>query len=91
MLQACCRCLREVEDAKKEKALIYLSPDNYQTLEQELKNNYRLTINDIQVKQENTISKIKHKNQLLVVKTPTRHSEILNVISLRVFAEEANL
>ena len=68
VLQACCRCLREVEDAKKEKALIYLSPDNYQTLEQELKNNYRLTINDIQVKQENTIQAQIRKPQLGTLK-----------------------
>ena len=55
-------------DAKKEKALIYLSPDNYQTLEQELKNNYRLTINDIQVKQENTIQAQIRKPQLGTLK-----------------------
>ena len=85
VLQACCRCLREVEDAKKEKALIYLSPDNYQTLEQELKNNYRLTINDIQVKQENfqaqirkpQLGTVKQTNQSLFTKLSVNSLQIL--------------
>ena len=31
------RCLREVDDSSKEKALIYLEPVNYETLDNELK------------------------------------------------------
>ena len=47
VLQTTCRCLREVTDASQEKALIYLSPDNYKTLNQELHDNYRLKIKDL--------------------------------------------
>jgi hypothetical protein len=47
VLQTTCRCLREVTDASKENALIYLSSDNYETLDQELKENYQLSITDL--------------------------------------------
>lgn len=47
VLQTTCRCLREVEDAKKEKALIFLEPGNYDTLNRELRENYNLTIDDL--------------------------------------------
>ena len=55
VLQTTCRCLREVDDASKEKALIYLSKDNYETLDKELKENYRLSITDLSEKKEQTI------------------------------------
>jgi len=51
VLQTTCRCLREVENAEKEKALIYLAKSNYETLDKELKENYRLKISDLQFKQ----------------------------------------
>jgi len=47
VLQTTCRCLREVEDSSKEKALIYLDTGNYDTLDRELKENYNLTIKDL--------------------------------------------
>lgn len=47
VLQTTCRCLREVEDSSKEKALIYLDMGNYDTLDKELKENYNLTIKDL--------------------------------------------
>src|SRR3989338_2968318 len=47
VLQTTCRCLREVEDAQKEKALIYLEKENYKTLDDELKDNYDLHISDL--------------------------------------------
>lgn len=49
VLQTTCRCLREVKDAKKENALIYLETDNYDTLNTELKNNYQLQISDLKM------------------------------------------
>ncbi len=52
VLQTTCRCLREVDDSAKEKALIYLEPGNYQTLDNELKENYNLTINDLKLHDE---------------------------------------
>lgn len=47
VLQTTCRCLREVENAKNEKALIYLEKENYKTLDNELKENYNLHISDL--------------------------------------------
>ena len=55
VLQTTCRCLREVEDAEKEKALIYLAKSNYETLDKELKENYHLTISDLRFKQAEEI------------------------------------
>ncbi|MFC1613234.1 DEAD/DEAH box helicase family protein, partial [Patescibacteria group bacterium] len=55
VLQTTCRCLREVEDAKKENALIYLETDNYDTLNAELKNNYQLQISDLKMDDNNLI------------------------------------
>ena len=47
VLQTTCRCLREVDDASKENALIYLSAENYETLDKELESNYKLSISTI--------------------------------------------
>jgi len=47
VLQTTCRCLREVDNASKEKALVYLEKDNYETLDNELKENYNLRISDL--------------------------------------------
>lgn len=55
VLQTTCRCLREVTDASKENALIYLSADNYETLDKELKENYQLSITDLSEKKEQNI------------------------------------
>lgn len=55
VLQTTCRCLREVDDASNERALIYLSKDNYVTLNDELKKNYGLSISDLKVQPEDVI------------------------------------
>lgn len=49
VLQTTCRCLREIDNAKNEKALIFLDKENYETLDQELKENYNLTIGDLKI------------------------------------------
>ena len=49
VLQTTCRCLREVDNAINEKALIYLSKENYKTLDSELKENYQISISDLKV------------------------------------------
>lgn len=56
VLQTACRCLREVENASQEKALIFLNKDNYQTLDKELKENYHLSISDLKFTQNDTIT-----------------------------------
>ena len=56
VLQTSCRCLREVENADKEKALIFLGNGNYEILENQLKENYHLTIKDLQEKYSDSIT-----------------------------------
>ncbi len=56
VLQTTCRCLREVIDAKKEKALIYLEKENYKTLDSELRENYDLSISDLKFGSQPEIS-----------------------------------
>ncbi len=68
VLQTTCRCLREVDNASSEKALIYLSGDNYSTLDKELKDNYRLSISDIRSAEENRVKAIVRKPKLGIVK-----------------------
>ncbi len=64
VLQTACRCLREVNDAKNEKALIYLAKSNYETLNKELKDNYHLTISDLKPKKEEEIPVLVRKPKL---------------------------
>ncbi len=47
VLQTTCRCLREVDNAKNEKALIFLDSSNYSILNSQLKENYNLSIDDL--------------------------------------------
>jgi superfamily II DNA or RNA helicase len=55
VLQTTCRCLREMDDAQNEKALIYLEKENYKTLDNELRENYRLKISDLKFAGQNRI------------------------------------
>ena len=55
VLQTTCRCLREVDDASQENALVWLSRDNYETLDKELKDNYQLSISDLKASDETDI------------------------------------
>jgi superfamily II DNA or RNA helicase len=64
VLQTTARCLREVEKAKNEKALIYLGAGNYDTLDKELRENYKLTINDLKITGENDVPVIVRKPKL---------------------------
>lgn len=64
VLQTTARCLREVEEAKNEKALIYLGAGNYETLDKELRENYKLTINDLKITGENDVPVIVRKPKL---------------------------
>lgn len=52
VLQTTCRCLREVDDASNEKALIYLDSSNYNILDNELNQYYHLRISDINDKEK---------------------------------------
>jgi len=48
VLQASCRCLREVDDAEKETGLIYLNQANYRHLEKELGDKHKITIKEFE-------------------------------------------
>ncbi|MFH1005301.1 MAG: hypothetical protein V1781_07400, partial [Bacteroidota bacterium] len=64
VLQTTCRCLREVENAKTEKAMIFLGDGNYEMLNNQLKENYQLSIDDLKGKNENELPVIVRKPQL---------------------------
>jgi type III restriction enzyme len=64
VLQTSCRCLREVDDSSKEKALIYLEPGNYETLDNELKENYNLSIDDLKLQDEMAVPVRVRKSKL---------------------------
>ena len=55
VLQTTCRCLREVDNAQNEKALIYLSEENYHILDSELKSNYQISISDLKAEEDITL------------------------------------
>lgn len=94
VLQTTCRCLREVDDSEKEKALIYLNEGNYEILDAQLKENYRLSIADLKSGAGSNISllirkpklgKLKYKqirtNYRLVKKTITDYKDALEKFS----------
>ena len=64
VLQTTCRCLREVVRAKDERALIALGEGNYETLDKELKENYVLSIADLRVRADETVTVLIRKPEL---------------------------
>jgi type III restriction enzyme len=78
VLQTTCRCLREVDNAKKEKAMIFLNEGNYDLLNQQLKDNYQLTIDDLKGKNENELPVVVRKPKLgqLIFKQVSKHFKI---------------
>lgn len=75
VLQTTCRCLREVENAKNEKALIFLEPGNYETLDNELRENYKLTIDDLKIKEGNDLPVLVRKSKLGKIKYKQIHKQ----------------
>jgi type III restriction enzyme len=71
VLQTSCRCLREVNDASKESALIVMNEANYVSLEKELKKDYQMSVADF-------ISKPQTVNQVKIVDRTT-YLEIPNL------------
>ena len=78
VLQTTCRCLREVESAKTEKAMIFLGDGNYETLNDQLKENYQLSIADLRGKNENELPVVVRKPKLgeLKFKQIAKHFKI---------------
>lgn len=83
VLQTTCRCLREVENAGKEKALIFLGDGNYEILENQLKENYHLTVADLQEKVSESI-KVKvrrpHLGKLKYKQVATQYKIIHKIV-----------
>ena len=48
VLQAACRCLREVRDASAETALVCLGEENYQILSQQLRETHRMSVREFE-------------------------------------------
>lgn len=48
VLQTSCRCLREVTDASRETALIYMNSDNYKYLDEQLQQQQHISIQEFQ-------------------------------------------
>ncbi|MGM9697157.1 MAG: restriction endonuclease subunit R [Prevotella sp.] len=48
VLQTSCRCLREVTDANRETALIYMNSDNYKYLDEQLQKQQHISIQEFQ-------------------------------------------
>jgi len=78
VLQTTCRCLREVDNAKNETAMIFLNEGNYDLLSQQLKDNYQLTIEDLKGKGDNELPVVVRKPQLgqLNFKQVSKHFKI---------------
>ena len=64
VLQTTCRCLREVVNAKNETALIALGEGNYKTLDDELRDNYDITIADLRVRADQAVNVLVRKPKL---------------------------
>ncbi len=71
VLQVSCRCLRQIGDDNKQTALIWLSKDNYDTLDKQLKHEQNTSIKEIQalaIKNENSKPQIPRMNHLKLPK-----------------------
>ena len=101
VLQTSCRCLREVTDATKERALIYLGKDNYRLLQEQLEAIHRIGIDEFQsglsnhvpvLKRKPHLGKLKYKqidNRLIVETNHSEHdpAQELKAFKLRKFME----
>ena len=64
VLQTTCRCLREVKNARNEKAMIFLGDGNYQVLNEQLEENYKLSIDDLKGKAGNELPVVVRKPKI---------------------------
>lgn len=95
VLQTTARCLREVDNASKEKALIFLGGGNYEMLDTQLQDNYHLSVSDLKqavseyipvIVRKPKLGKLKYKQittkyNKLVKRTEKRPEEILKDFS----------
>ena len=66
VLQSSCRCLREVVNAKKETALIWLNPYNEEILENQLRKEHHTSIAEIQSVHDNKVLVPRYSRQEIV-------------------------
>ncbi len=64
VLQTACRCLREVTDAAKERALVCLGEGNYRLLQEQLKAMHQMSVNGFQLGLANRMPVLKRKPRL---------------------------
>lgn len=70
VLQTSCRCLREVENAREEDALIWLSKLNHDLLDVELRKNHHTSVAELS-KKRNDISEVKRYSRDNIVHLPS--------------------
>lgn len=66
VLQTSCRCLREVKNASEEEALIWLSKQNHDLLDQELRKKHHTSVAELSTKRSNTREVKRHSRQEIV-------------------------
>lgn len=79
ILQTTCRCLRQVIDAKKETALIYLNSDNEKELSKQLKKNQHITIKEFEAGSTNNTNQIIRHNRMDKLNIPAIEYYRLNL------------
>lgn len=70
VLQTSCRCLRQVTKGEPETALIYLNDTNAQKLNEQLQQQYRITLKEISSVQETEPTEIKRYNRMEKLNVP---------------------
>lgn len=70
VLQTSCRCLRELNNAREEEALIWLSKLNHDLLDDELRKNHHTSVAELSTK-KNTTTEVKRYSRQEVVKLPS--------------------
>ncbi|MDE5807487.1 MAG: restriction endonuclease subunit R [Muribaculaceae bacterium] len=88
VLQTTCRCLREVKDASKETAIIWLNSYNYDLLDKELKKNHHSSIEQFS-KGKNNKKEIFRYSRQKIVNLPKLHYYQFNVKYSTVKTKEA--
>ncbi len=90
VLQTCCRCLREVDSASHETALVWLSEDNYKMLDNELKKNHHSSIEQL-IKAESPKREIKRYSRQDIINLPSLHYYQFNVKYNTIITKDNNV
>ncbi len=86
VLQTTCRCLREVHDASREHAMIYLGDGNYEILDKQLQDNYKLSIKDLKAGGSDEVPVLVRKPKLGELK----YKQIYKKFTIEIIQESIN-